>query len=91
MVVRRHETVGDDVENRKEVPVHLSEEEEVVFLLKEDAPAVIASVVEVIVLAWLKWMLSSRHRRRGRTKQKIVALSNVGTCGKTSEVSEGGS
>jgi hypothetical protein len=51
MVVVRHENIGDDEEVGGEVFAHLSEKKEVIFGFKEYWLPVIASVVEVIVLA----------------------------------------
>ncbi len=59
-----HQAVGVDVQGAVDkVVAKAAQEEEIVFAFEEDFLAVVASIVEVIILAWEKLRLAPWHRR----------------------------
>jgi hypothetical protein len=62
VLVCRHHTIGHYVEYREEILPDPPQEEQVVVPLEEDTSSVVASIVEMVVLACAQLRIALRHR-----------------------------
>jgi hypothetical protein len=61
MIVRGHQTIGENVHKRHHILLKTSQKEEIILWLKEHSLAIIPAIVEMVVNVRHKGSLSARH------------------------------